>query len=171
MKRKRPSDRLIEWAMRRALHLARLGEGWTSPNPMVGAVLLQDDRVIGEGYHHAAGLPHAEIEALADARGRGFDPAGATMVVNLEPCCHHGKTPPCTDALLAAGISRVYVAHRDINPLVCGNGIRCLEEKNIEVNVGVLSKQAAKLNEAFCKWIWVTGRLGVKIYYMPRLWG
>jgi len=141
--------------MRRALHLARRGEGWTSPNPMVGAVLLRDGRVIGEGYHHAAGMAHAEIEALEDARRRGEDPAGATMVVNLEPCCHHGKTPPCTDALLAAGVGRVYVAHKDINPLVCGNGIRCLTEKGIEVHIGVLAKEAAKLNEAFCKWMLV----------------
>ncbi len=157
MKRKRPDDRLVEWAMRRALRLARRGEGWTSPNPMVGAVLLRDGEVIGEGYHHAAGQPHAEIEALAECRRRGLDPRGSTMVVTLEPCCHHGKTPPCTDALLAAGVDHVFVAHRDINPLVCGNGVNCLEEKGIGVHVGVLSGPAQKLNEAFCKWM-LTGK-------------
>ncbi|MHA1569996.1 MAG: bifunctional diaminohydroxyphosphoribosylaminopyrimidine deaminase/5-amino-6-(5-phosphoribosylamino)uracil reductase RibD [Alphaproteobacteria bacterium] len=152
MKRNKTDDRLIKWAMRRALQLARRGEGWTSPNPMVGAVLLKDGRVIGEGYHHAAGLRHAEIEALNDARRRGNAPAGSVMVVNLEPCCHHGRTPPCTDALVEEKVAAVYVAHQDINPLVCGNGIRCLEEKRIEVHVGLLAKEAIKLNEAFCKW-------------------
>src|SRR5580692_10695052 len=93
--------------MRMALRLARRGYGRTSPNPMVGAVLVRGGRVIGCGWHRAAGQPHAEIEALLDARKRGENPKGATIYVTLEPCCTHGRTPPCTDALIAAGIKRV----------------------------------------------------------------
>ena len=119
---------------------------------MVGAVLLKDGQVIGEGYHRRAGLPHAEIEALQDARRRGFDPVGSVMVVNLEPCCHHGRTPPCTDAIEAAGVAEVYVGHKDVNPLVSGNGIRCLQEMHIKVHEGIMAEQAAVLNETFCKW-------------------
>jgi len=153
MRNNRPSADLVEWAMRRALRLARRGEGWTSPNPMVGAVLLKDGRVIGEGYHHAVGKAHAEVEALADARRRGNDPADSVMVVNLEPCCHHGRTPPCTDALRDAKVAEVYVAHQDVNPLVGGNGLRCLINYGIPVHVGVLAERAIKLNESYCKWV------------------
>ena len=127
--------------MRRALELAARGR--TSPNPMVGAVIVRDGVIIGEGYHHKAGLPHAEREALSQAS----DARGATLYVTLEPCSHYGKTPPCTDAILAAGISRVVCATRDPNPRV--RGIELLREAGIDVVVGVLEQDARRLNEAF----------------------
>ncbi len=127
--------------MRRALELAALG--CTSPNPMVGAVIVRDGMIIGEGYHHKAGRSHAEVEALSQVP----DARGATLYVTLEPCSHHGKTPPCTDAILAAGISRVVCATRDPNPKV--RGIELLREAGIDVTIGVLERDARRLNEAF----------------------
>src|SRR6185312_8995364 len=102
--------------MRLALRLARRGLGATSPNPMVGAVLVKGGQIIGRGWHRRAGLPHAEIEALADAQRRGHSPRGATLYVTLEPCCTHGRTPPCTEALIVAGLKRVVVGAVDPNP-------------------------------------------------------
>lgn len=133
--------------MRRALRLA--ARGFTAPNPMVGAVLVKDGRVIGEGYHRRAGLPHAEVEALRQA---GDKARGATLYVTLEPCSHWGRTPPCADALIEAGVRCVYAAMQDPNPLVSGKGFQRLREAGVEVYVGVLEEQARHLNEIFVKY-------------------
>lgn len=146
-----PGGDLIAWAMRRALRLAARGRGWTSPNPMVGAVLLKNGRVIGEGYHTAVGLPHAEAAALEDCRRRGEDPAGATMAVNLEPCNHVGRTPPCTEAIISARVAKVVVAAEDPNPCVLGCGNQRLREAGIAVEYGLLQEEAIRLNEVFLR--------------------
>jgi diaminohydroxyphosphoribosylaminopyrimidine deaminase/5-amino-6-(5-phosphoribosylamino)uracil reductase len=143
--------------MRQALALARRGLGRTSPNPMVGAILVKAGRVIGKGFHRRAGLPHAEIEALNDATRRGENAKGADLYVTLEPCCTHGRTPPCTDAIIAAGIKRVFVGATDPNPAHRGAGLKILRKKKIEVNSGILADEASRLNEAFNHWI-VHGR-------------
>ena len=150
MKRATGND---ESFMRRALALARRGYGTTSPNPMVGAVLVKGGRIIGQGWHHCAGEPHAEIEALRNAERRRNSPEGATLYVTLEPCCTHGRTPPCTVAIKAAGIKRVVVAAKDPNPKHAGRGFRILRRAGIEVEHGVLAEEATKLNEAFNHWI------------------
>jgi len=129
--------------MRRALDLAARGRYSVSPNPMVGCVIVRDGNVIAEGWHRRAGEPHAEIEALRD-----FDARGATMFVTLEPCTHHGRTPPCADAIIAAGIARVVIAMRDPHEIAAG-GIEKLREAGIEVEIGVLESEARKLNEVF----------------------
>jgi diaminohydroxyphosphoribosylaminopyrimidine deaminase/5-amino-6-(5-phosphoribosylamino)uracil reductase len=167
--------------MRLALRLARRGYGSTSPNPMVGAVLVKNDRIIGRGWHRRAGLPHAEIEALRDAHRHGHSPRGATLYVTLEPCCTHGRTPPCTDAIIASGIRRVVVGATDPNPKHAGTGLRILRRAGIEVvAVGegkarhskrtgprplntrrarsntpcdALAMECTRLNEAFNHWI------------------
>jgi diaminohydroxyphosphoribosylaminopyrimidine deaminase/5-amino-6-(5-phosphoribosylamino)uracil reductase len=133
--------------MCQALELAARARGYTSPNPMVGAVLVKDGRVVGQGYHKQAGQPHAEVEAL---RVAGAEAKGATLYVNLEPCCHTGRTPPCTDALIQAGVKRVVAAMPDPNPKVAGQGIEILRAQGIEVEVGLCEKDALRLNEAFC---------------------
>ena len=115
--------------MRLALRLARRGYGATSPNPMVGAVLVKGGKIIGRGWHRRAGLPHAEIEALRDAQKRGHNPRGATLYVTLEPCCTHGRTPPCTDAIIAAGIKKVVVGATDPNPKHAGKGFQDFEAR------------------------------------------
>jgi diaminohydroxyphosphoribosylaminopyrimidine deaminase/5-amino-6-(5-phosphoribosylamino)uracil reductase len=133
--------------MRRALELAALGRGRTSPNPLVGAVVLDAaGTLVGEGYHARAGTPHAEVHALAQAGERA---RGGTLVVTLEPCCHHGRTPPCTGAVIAAGIARVVVAMADPNPRVAGGGIAQLQAAGIEVLTGVGEAQARGLNRPF----------------------
>jgi len=132
--------------MRRALKLAQRGR--TSPNPMVGAVVVKNGVVIGEGFHPRAGEPHAEIFALRDA---GDDSRGATMYVNLEPCCHHGRTPPCTKALIQAGIADVFVAMVDPDPKVAGKGINELQNAGISVHYPLLEDSARRLNEAYIK--------------------
>ena len=139
--------------LRRALRLAKRGYGQTSPNPMVGAVLVKRGQVIGQGWHRRAGAPHAEIEALRDAQQRKNSPKGSTLYITLEPCCTHGRTPPCTDAIIAAGIARVVVAATDPNPAHAGRGFRLLRRAGIEVITGVLADEAAQLNEAFNHWI------------------
>lgn len=139
--------------MRRALREAKRGYGLTSPNPMVGAVLVADGRLLGQGWHHGAGQPHAEIEALANARRHGCQVKGATLYVTLEPCCTHGRTPPCTDAIVAAGILRVLVAATDPNPRHQGRGFEILRAAGIEVQGGLLSAEATELNCAFNHWI------------------
>lgn len=139
--------------MRRGLALARRALGHTSPNPIVGAVLARDGKIIGEGWHHRAGQPHAEIEALNDARAGGNRIRGATLYVTLEPCCTHGRTPPCTEAIIRAGIRRVVIGALDPNPVHAGRGPEILQEAGIEVTVGVLSSQAQALNRAFNHWI------------------
>src|SRR5213593_1693666 len=131
--------------MRRALRLAARAAGRTSPNPLVGAVVVRDGRVIGEGYHHAAGEPHAEVNALRKAG----DARGATMYVNLEPCIHQGRTPPCVDAIREAGVARVVVAMRDPDPRTDGKGIRALRAAGIVVDEGVLREEAERLNAGF----------------------
>ena len=119
--------------MRLALRLARRGYGATSPNPMVGAVLVKGGKIIGRGWHRQAGLPHAEIEALRDAQKHGRSPRGAALYVTLEPCCTQGRTPPCTDAIIAAGIKRVVVGAKDPNPRHAGRGFRILRQAGIDV--------------------------------------
>ncbi len=146
-----PSD--DRW-MERALELARQGEALAHPNPMVGAVLLKNGRVLGEGFHTYDGLRHAEILALEAAGGAA---RGATLYLNLEPCCHTGRTTPCTEAIFAAGVRRVVAAMRDPNPAVAGRGLEQLGEAGIEVEIGLRETQAQKLNEAFARWI-STGR-------------
>ncbi len=136
--------------MRRALELAARARGKTSPNPLVGAVVVKDGAVVGEGYHRKAGEPHAEVHALEQAGSRA---RGATLYVNLEPCCHFGRTPPCTEAIIRAGIARVVAATLDPNPLVSGKGVARLREAGISVEVGVLEKEARRLNEVFFKYI------------------
>ena len=133
--------------MRRALALAALAEGRTSPNPLVGAVVLDaNGSLVGEGFHARAGEPHAEVGALAQA---GDAARGGTLVVTLEPCCHHGRTPPCTQAVLKAGLARVVVALEDPDPRVAGAGIRELRQAGVEVISGVLNAEAAEQNRAF----------------------
>ena len=136
----------LAW-MRRALQLASLAEGRTSPNPLVGAVVLDaDGRLVGEGFHARAGEPHAEPVALAQA---GDAARGGTIIVTLEPCCHHGRTPPCTEAILAAGVRRVVVALTDPDPRVAGGGLQRLRDAGLEVISGVLAADAAHQNRAF----------------------
>jgi diaminohydroxyphosphoribosylaminopyrimidine deaminase / 5-amino-6-(5-phosphoribosylamino)uracil reductase len=139
--------------MRLALRLARRGCGATSPNPMVGAVLVKGGKIIGRGWHRRAGLPHAEIEALRDAQKRGRNPRGATLCVTLEPCCTHGRTPPCTDAIIAAGIKRVVIGATDPNPKHSGNAFKILRRSVVGVVHGILNDECVKLNEAFNHWV------------------
>jgi diaminohydroxyphosphoribosylaminopyrimidine deaminase/5-amino-6-(5-phosphoribosylamino)uracil reductase len=139
--------------MRRALRLARRGFGTTSPNPQVGAVLVKRGAIIGEGWHRRAGEPHAEIEALRDAARRGERAHGSSLYVTLEPCCTHGRTPPCTETIMAADIKRVVVAATDPNPAHAGRAFRILRRAGIRVTSGVLAAQATQLNEAFNHWI------------------
>lgn len=139
--------------MARALELARRGGGATSPNPMVGAVIVCDGRLLGEGWHHRCGGLHAEREALADCTRRGNDPYGATMYVTLEPCCHTGRQPPCTEAIIRAGIARVVVGCGDPNPLVAGKGTAALREAGIQVDGSALEARCKRLNEAFFHFI------------------
>ncbi|MDX1764839.1 MAG: bifunctional diaminohydroxyphosphoribosylaminopyrimidine deaminase/5-amino-6-(5-phosphoribosylamino)uracil reductase RibD [bacterium] len=136
--------------MQMALQLAAQGRGQTSPNPMVGAVVVKYDTVIGKGYHQRAGTPHAEIHALNDA---GMDAHGSTLYVTLEPCSHKGRTLPCCDFIIGSKVARVVIAVRDPNPLVDGRGIAKLREAGIQVDVGILESEARELNEFFMKYI------------------
>lgn len=139
--------------MRQALSLARRGYGRTSPNPMVGAVILQRGKIIGKGWHKQAGGPHAEVAALNDAARTGARVRGATLYVTLEPCSTHGSTPPCVDAIKAAGIKRVVVGATDPNPKHAGRAFRLLRRAGIELETGILAVEAERLNEAFKHWI------------------
>jgi diaminohydroxyphosphoribosylaminopyrimidine deaminase/5-amino-6-(5-phosphoribosylamino)uracil reductase len=132
--------------MKLALRLAARGAGWVSPNPVVGAVVVKGDKVVGRGYHRRAGLPHAEVEALQAA---GEAARGADLYVTLEPCNHQGRTPPCTQAILTAGVRRVVIATRDPNPRVTGGGADSLADRGVEVAVGLLAAEARRLNEAW----------------------
>lgn len=136
--------------MRLAIELAARGRGWTSPNPMVGAVIVKDGEIIGKGYHEKYGSLHAERNALKDCVS---SPEGAVMYVTLEPCCHHGKQPPCTDAILESGIRRVVVGSSDPNPLVSGRGIEILRSAGVEVETGVLKDDCDALNPVFFHYI------------------
>lgn len=138
-------------AMARALALAEQGRGWVEPNPRVGCVILRGDTVLGEGFHARFGGPHAEVQALSALSQAGHNPQGATAVVNLEPCCHHGKTPPCTQALIRAGIGRVICAMVDPDPRVAGQGVAQLREAGVEVVTGVMQHEAERLNAGFIK--------------------
>lgn len=140
--------------MHRALELAARARGRTSPNPMVGAVLVKNGQVVGEGFHSFAGADHAELVALQEAEGAA---RGATLYVSLEPCCHYGRTPPCVQRLLSSGIARVVAACEDPNPAVSGKGIAALRAAGIPAEVGVLAEEAIRLNEAFFTFI-RTGR-------------
>src|SRR6187402_3932765 len=135
-----------EAAMRRALELAERGLYSTHPNPRVGAVLARDEEIVGEGWHERAGEPHAEPIAV---RAAGDRARGSTAYVTLEPCCHHGRTPPCVDVLLAAGVRRVVFAISDPNPRVNGGGAKLLREAGVKVESGLLEKEAAALNAGF----------------------
>lgn len=132
------------------MELAAMAAGRTSPNPLVGAVIVNNDTVVGEGYHLRAGTPHAEIHALRQA---GDKARGATLYVNLEPCSHYGRTPPCAEAVAAAGIKKVVLACQDPNPLVQGRGIAMLRQAGLEVVSGLLEQEARRLNEVFWKYI------------------
>lgn len=136
--------------MKRAIALAKKGEGYVNPNPLVGAVIVKGGKIIGEGFHKGYGKNHAEVDAFENLTESS---EGATIYVNLEPCSHFGKTPPCAHRIVKEGIKRVVIAIKDPNPLVSGNGIKILEESNIEVSVGVLEDEAKKLNEIFIKYI------------------
>jgi diaminohydroxyphosphoribosylaminopyrimidine deaminase / 5-amino-6-(5-phosphoribosylamino)uracil reductase len=142
-----------ETYMRLALRLARRAYGLTSPNPMVGAVLVKSGQIIGQGWHHRAGEPHAEIEAIREAQKRGAKCQGATLYVTLEPCCTHGRTPPCTDAIIAAGIREVVVGGVDLNPAHQCKGLKILKDAGIRVTSGILAGESNRLNEAFNHWI------------------
>lgn len=143
--------------MARAIELARNGWYSTAPNPRVGCVLVGDDTIIGEGWHERAGQAHAEVRALADAAARSHDVHGATAYVTLEPCSHHGRTPPCADTLVAAGIGRAVIGAHDPNPKIDGRGIERLRDAGIEVSTGVEQAACAALNTGFNQRM-VTGR-------------
>ena len=153
--------------MSRAIDLAQRGAGWTSPNPLVGAVIVKDGRIIGEGWHHKYGDLHAERDALKNCTE---DPAGATIYVTLEPCCHHGKQPPCTEALIEAGIRRVVMGSGDPNPLVAGEGIRILRDHGITVDEGVLEPECRRINDIFFHFI-TTGRPYIAMKYAMTMDG
>ncbi len=135
--------------MQEVLRLAEKGRGNTSPNPMVGAVLVKDGRIVGKGYHQGFGKPHAEVEAIKDA---GKKVKASILYVNLEPCSHYGKTPPCTDAIISAGIKKVVYSVKDPNPAVNGRGAAMLRRHGLEVKSGLLEQEARRLNEAYFKY-------------------
>jgi len=156
-----------EFYMKMALNLAQKGEGGTSPNPMVGAVIVRGDRVIGRGYHRAFGDKHAEIRAIESASG---NLRGTTFYITLEPCSHFGKTPPCVDRLLEVRPSRVVVGSADPNPRVSGKGIRLLRRHGIKVTTGILEEECRRLNEVFFKYM-TTGYPFVTVKYAQTLDG
>ena len=136
--------------MRRALELSKKAVGFVNPNPLVGAVIVKDNRIIGEGYHEHFGGPHAEVNAFKSAKE---DVEGATMYVTLEPCAHYGKTPPCADAIVRKKIAKVVIGMIDPNPLVAGKGIEILKRAGIEVITGIMESEIKKTNEIFIKFI------------------
>jgi diaminohydroxyphosphoribosylaminopyrimidine deaminase/5-amino-6-(5-phosphoribosylamino)uracil reductase len=136
--------------MKMAIELAERGRGYTAPNPLVGAVIVKDGTVVGKGYHEEVGRGHAEINAIANA---GDQANGATLYVNLEPCNHHGRTPPCSEAILKSGLRRVVVGMGDPNPDVTGGGNQFLRDRGVEVICGVLQKESERLNEIFIKYV------------------
>ena len=162
----------IKW-MKRAIHLASLGDGKTSPNPKVGAVILdKNGNIISEGFHLKAGMPHAEAMAFNNLKK---DATGGSMYVNLEPCCHQGKTPPCVDKIISSGIKKIYVSIKDPDKRVSGKGIKLLKEAGIQVHLGLCKKESLELNKAFVyknitdktygvlKWAMsIDGRIGLK---------
>src|SRR5277367_39207 len=152
----------------RALELARLGIGLTLPNPRVGAVLVRGGRIIGEGWHRRAGGPHAEVNAVADAKKRGHSVAGATLYVTLEPCSTHGRTPPCTGVILREKIARVVFAATDPNPAHAGVATKLLRDAGVKVSSGLLAEEATALNRDFNWWIvrrrpWVVAKIALSL--------
>ena len=139
--------------MERAILLARKGKLTCRPNPMVGAVIVKDNTIIGEGYHRVCGGPHAERNAIADMKQRGFDAHGATLYVTLEPCCHQGRTAPCTEAIIEEGFEKVIIGSRDPNPLVSGKGVQILKDAGIEVIQDHMKEQCDELNPVFFHYI------------------
>jgi diaminohydroxyphosphoribosylaminopyrimidine deaminase/5-amino-6-(5-phosphoribosylamino)uracil reductase len=162
-----PHERADERYMKRALQLARRGMGEVSPNPMVGAVIVRSDKIIAEGYHRTFGGDHAERDALTRASTKA---RGATIYVNLEPCCHWGKTPPCVDALIEQGIKRAVIGTLDPYPLVNGRGVQILQDHGIEVVQGVLEDEARALNEVYFYYT-RTGRPFITVKYAQSLDG
>lgn len=156
--------------MKAALELAKKGMGFVNPNPMVGAVIVKNGEIIGRGYHRKCGELHAERNAFADCDSRGVDCSGADMYVTLEPCCHHGKTPPCTEAVIEHGIKCVFIGSSDPNPLVAGKGTKILREHGIEVTEGVLKSECDELNEIFFHYI-TTGKPFVTMKYAMTMDG
>ncbi len=157
-----------ELFMQRAIELAKRGQNTTTPNPNVGCVIVKDGQVIAEGFHQRAGQAHAEIEALNSAQKNGYSARGATLYVTLEPCSHVGKTPPCADALIAAGVAEVIIGSHDPNPQVSGQGVAKLRQAGITVSEGVLRQQCDELNRGFFKRMttgipWVTVKLGMTL--------
>lgn len=136
--------------MKKCLRLAVKGKGKTAPNPMVGALLVHENKIIGKGYHKKAGLPHAEIEAILST---GTKAGGSRLYVNLEPCSHFGRTPPCSEAIIKGGIKEVVIGMIDPNPLVAGRGIKKLKMAGIKVTHGIMEKDCRKINEPFIKYI------------------
>ena len=158
-----PAAQIDEFWMSQALELAKKGWGYTSPNPMVGAVVVKDGVLVGQGYHPKAGEPHAEVFALREAGGKA---EGATLYVTLEPCNHHGRTPPCTEAILQAGIARVVGGMTDPNPRVQGTGYERLRQAGLEVTIGILEEACAELNEGFSHWVRTGRPFGILKYAM-----
>jgi diaminohydroxyphosphoribosylaminopyrimidine deaminase/5-amino-6-(5-phosphoribosylamino)uracil reductase len=156
--------------MRAALKLAQRGVGSVEPNPAVGAVIVKSNQVIGRGWHKEFGGPHAEIDALEDCKGLGVNPRGATMYVTLEPCCHQGKTSPCTDAIIAAGLARVVVATTDPSEHAGGKGLDILRDSGIDVQTGVCEKEARLLNAPFIKFA-ATGKCWVILKWAQSIDG
>ena len=157
-----------EYFMEIALREAQKGMGRTSPNPCVGAVITRGNEILAKGWHKRAGMPHAEREALAVAAKNGIDVTGATLYVTLEPCNHTGKTPPCTEAILEAGFSRVVIGMMDPHPLVDGSGVERLRANNIEITLGILEEKCRKINLPFISAItkgrpWVVMKAGVSL--------
>ncbi|MDF2656237.1 MAG: riboflavin biosynthesis protein RibD [Bacillota bacterium] len=148
-----PTAELDKRYMKRAMELARLGQGRTAPNPLVGAILVKDGRVIGEGWHECFGQAHAEVNAIQNAEKFHENPAGSTLYVNLEPCCHYGKTPPCTELIIKSGIARVVIGMMDPNPMVSGRGAEILQKAGISITTGVLEEDCRRLNEIFIHFI------------------
>lgn len=150
---KKDQTRMDEEYMSIALSLAEKGAGFTNPNPMVGAVIVKDGKIIGQGYHKKYGDPHAEVNAFADAKKRGEDTKGATLYVTLEPCFHYGKTPPCVDLVLKKEVSRVVIGTLDPNPLVAGQSVTKMEQAGIEVVSGILEEKCLRQNEVFFQYV------------------
>lgn len=156
--------------MKEALELAKKGMGFVNPNPMVGAVIVKNGEIIGRGFHPEYGELHAERFAFADCDSKEIDCTGADMYVTLEPCCHHGKTPPCTEAVIEHRIGHVYIGSSDPNPLVAGKGTKILREHGIEVTEGILKDECDELNEIFFHYI-TTGRPFVTMKYAMTMDG
>ncbi|MEO8209806.1 MAG: bifunctional diaminohydroxyphosphoribosylaminopyrimidine deaminase/5-amino-6-(5-phosphoribosylamino)uracil reductase RibD, partial [bacterium] len=140
-----------ELFMQKCIELAREGKGFVSPNPLVGCLIIKDGNVIGKGFHKKYGEAHAEVNAVIDAKKKGFDLKGSTLYVNLEPCSHAGKTPPCTDLLISEKVGKVIIGMKDPYEKVNGKGIKKLKKAGIEVKAGVLEDECKELNKFFIK--------------------